>query len=466
MGDTFDDTGAAAAEQGSRRITQLIVLLECDRPLAGGARYSLDGIGRVVIGRGDARGATRQDDAGVKTLVLRLPGRSLSGTHARLLRVGASWAIEDLASKNGTFVQGKRVERAVLGRDDVFEVGHSFLRVNDSVLVPAGDSIDLDLEAISADSQATLDPAFRTELHTTARIAASNVPVLILGESGTGKEVMARWVHRISHRSGELVGLNCGAIPAALVESTLFGHVKGAFSGALRDEPGYVRAAHGGSLFLDEIAALPRSSQAALLRVLQEREVVPVGSTRPVAVDVRVIAATHEPLEEMVAEGAFRRDLFARIAGFTLRLPPLRNRRDDLGVLVAALLRKIGAASASHVAFSPEAGLALLGYQWPLNIRELEQCLSTSVSLAESGRIEPRHLPGPVLRGPVEPSRGAPDPARGMSARDQGLRLELLAELARHKGNLAEVARAMGKARMQVHRWCRRFGVDPNVYRK
>lgn len=158
--------------------------------------------------------------------------------------------------------------------------------------------------------------------------------------------------------SGAFVAVNCGAIPAPLVESHLFGHVKGAFSGAVRDEAGYVRAAHRGTLFLDEIAELPRTSPAALLRGLQEREVVPVGTTAPVAVDLRVLAATHQPLDLLVERGDFRQDLYARVAGCVLEIPALRERRDDIGILVAALLAKVapGAAGGDHVCARRGAG--------------------------------------------------------------------------------------------------------------
>src|SRR5262249_4252107 len=159
--------------------------------------------------------------------------------------------------------------------------------------------------------------------------------ILLLGETGTGKEVLARSLHALSQRPGPFIAVNCGAIPENLVEGQLFGHVRGAFSGALKDEPGLVRAAQGGTLLLDEIGDLPASSQAALLRVLQESEVRPVGSTQTVKVDVRIIAATHRPLESLIKGNAFRHDLYARLAGFRFELAPLRKRKVDLGLLIA-----------------------------------------------------------------------------------------------------------------------------------
>ncbi len=466
MGDTHDDSGKASATRSVSYVPHLVVLLECDRPLAGGARYSLEGVDRVTIGRGDAQREARRQQESVVTLDLRLPGKSLSANHARLIRVGSAWAIEDLGSTNGTGVNGKRVARHVLSPNDLFEVGHTHMRVNLSVPTPPDAPFEMDIEAAPINALATLDPALATQFESLATIAPSEVPVLVLGESGTGKELVARWVHARTGRKGDFVAVNCGAIPPALVESSLFGNVKGAFSGAVRDELGFVRAANRGTLFLDEIADLRTESQAALLRVLQEREVVPVGATRPVPVDLRLIAATHQPLDELVARGAFRKDLFARISGFTVRLPPLRERLDDSGLLVAALLRKIAAARTLNITLDPEVGRAILAYGWPLNVRELEQCLSTCVALAKDGRVVPGHLPASVWRA-LEPVQAVlQTTAGGLNERDTALRLELLAELERHSGNLADVARAMGKARMQVHRWCRRFGVDPNVYRK
>ena len=473
MGGTFDDSGTARPAADVVQGTHLVVLLECDRPLAGGARYALDGIERVLFGRGEQRHATRREEGGVKTLDVRLPGRSLSASHARLVRVGPSWAIEDLGSTNGIFVNGRRVERTVLSSRDLCELGHTFFRLNAMASRAADAVADIDHEpspstgsplSAGAPVPSTLYPSLAAQFASLSRVARSDIPVLLLGDSGTGKELLARWVHAHADRSGEFVAVNCGAIPATLVESTLFGHTKGAFSGAVRSEPGLVRAAHGGTLFLDEIADLPKASQAALLRVLQEREVLPVGATRPVPVDVRLVAATHASLDDYVARGDFRRDLFARVAGFVLRLPPLRDRLDDFGILLASLLRELARDRAPEFVVSPDAGRALLAYDWPLNIRELQQCLSVCIALASDGKIELAHLPSHVARAAEERAK-ASEPRSGLSPRDEALRGELLTQLAKHRGNLANVARAMGKARMQIHRWCRRFGVDPRVFR-
>src|SRR5207302_1217977 len=189
------------------------------------------------------------------------------------------------------------------------------------------------------------------------------------GETGTGKEVIARAIHAASRRPGAFVAVNCGALAPNLVESELFGHKKGAFSGATEDHNGLVRAADKGTLLLDEIGDLPVPTQAALLRVLQQREVLPLGTTKPMPVDLRVVAASHRDLEAEVGAGRFREDLWSRLAGYTAQLPALRDRREDLGLLVAALLARL--VQTRPIRFTSEAGLALVQYDWPRNVREL-----------------------------------------------------------------------------------------------
>jgi DNA-binding NtrC family response regulator len=464
MGGTYDDAqDPSTPEQSFDHGPHLIVVLECDRPLAGGARFSLAGIERVAIGRGDTRQARRAHGP-ERTLELAIPGKSVSARHAVLTRVGSEWALEDHGSTNGTSVRGKCVSRCVLGPGELFEVGRVHMRVNPSLATPSDAPPDFDSMGTSDATAATLDPRLGSAFGSLAKIATADLSVLLLGESGTGKEGVARWLHKRSGRTGAFVPVNCGAIPGSLLESSLFGHVKGAFSGAIRDEIGFVRAAEGGTLFLDEIADLRPESQAALLRVLQEREVVPLGGTRAIRVAVRVVAATHQSLDDLVARGAFRADLLARLAGFKMHLPPLRERRDDMGLLIATLLGRAAGDRASSLAFASEAGRALVQYDFPFNIRELEHCLRASVALTTDGVIRPHHLPEAILKALSESD--AEEPTSTLSPRDKELRLELLAQLERHAGNLAEIARAMGKARMQVHRWCRRFGVDPNAYRK
>jgi DNA-binding NtrC family response regulator len=464
---TIDDSAERDIRPAARSVPYLVLGLECDRPTVGGARYSLDRVACATVGRGDWRAVARREEAGSVFLDLRVPAPAMSTSHARLLRTGDEWVIEDSGSTNGTFVNGARVLRSIVGEGDVIRLGRTVLLVAPALMTQAGSPADADSSTLTPDRpHVTLDPTLKGRLDALARVAQSEVSVLFRGETGTGKELVARGVHESSGRPGPFVAVNCGAIPANLVESHLFGHIKGAFSGALQNEPGVFRAANGGTLFLDEVGDLPPPCQVALLRALQEREVVPVGATRPVKVNARVVAATHQPLEAMAASSEFRRDLLARLAGFTLELPPLRARRLDLGGLIASLLRKLAPARADAVRFSPAAAEALFRHDWPLNIRELEQCLASALALTGDQTIDVAHLPAMVTPG----SEAQPDPVLaaqgGLSTRDARIRLVLLEELARHGGNLAEVGRAMGKARMQVHRWCVRFGIDPNLYRR
>jgi transcriptional regulator with GAF, ATPase, and Fis domain len=307
-------------------------------------------------------------------------------------------------------------------------------------------------------------------------VAKADLSVVLSGESGTGKEVLARAVHGISGRSGAFVAVNCGALPDELVESELFGSRKGAYSGATEDRPGLVRSADRGTLLLDEIGDLPLSSQAAFLRVLQEREVVPVGATRPVPIDIRLIAATHRDLEALIVKGKFREDLFARISGVKVTLPPLRERREDLGLLIATLLARTGTAP-DDVSFDVEAARVLFRYRWPRNIRELEKALAGAVVLANGAPISAKHL----LDAGVDPTRVwddgetvdrdldedvGPIDERNLTDDDRRLRDELTRLLGEHKGNISQIARVKGKARMQIQRWCKRFRLDPESFRK
>src|SRR5262249_17642380 len=228
-------------------------------------------------------------------------------------------------------------EAVYVGNGDLLQLGHTFFRFREDLPV-TGAAI---LDARDLPDSGSLSPAFALVVERAAAVAPTRVPVLLRGETGTGKEVLAQLIHGLSGRAGPFVAVNSGAIPAELVESELFGHRKGAFSGALADHLGLVRTSDAGTLFLDEIGDLPLEAQPALLRVIQEREVTPVGAARPTAVDLRVIAATHRDLETLVAEGRFRQDLLARLDGVALDLPALRDRREDVPLLVARLLAKL-----------------------------------------------------------------------------------------------------------------------------
>jgi DNA-binding NtrC family response regulator len=236
-------------------------------------------------------------------------------------------------------------------------------------------------------------------------VAPTDSTVLIQGESGTGKEVIARYIHNLSSRNdGPFLSINCGALPENLLESELFGHVKGSFTGAVRDKQGLFAAARGGSFFLDEVGEMPASLQVKLLRVLQEREAIPVGATEAIPVDVRIIAATNRELEEEIRRGNFRSDLFYRLNVIAVNLPPLRERRDDLLLLIEALLQNLATETGTEPkALVAEALDAVMVYEWPGNVRELENALEHAVVLTRGALIEAASLPERITKRRKEP---------------------------------------------------------------
>jgi sigma-54 dependent transcriptional regulator len=238
------------------------------------------------------------------------------------------------------------------------------------------------------------DPRSQALLDRVKLIAPSIANVLIIGETGTGKELVARHIHHLSTRySGRFVAVNCGAFPENLVESELFGHERGAFTGALGARAGWFEAAQGGTLFLDEIGELPLHLQVKLLRVLQEQQVVRIGSRQPIEIDVRIVASTNIDLENAVASGRFREDLYFRLNVATLRVAPLRERRGDLLPLAQFFLREYSQRLGTDVRLSPEAEAHLLnGYTWPGNIRELENVIHHALIVCDEDMIRPRHL--------------------------------------------------------------------------
>jgi two-component system, NtrC family, response regulator AtoC len=283
------------------------------------------------------------------------------------------------------------------------------------------------------------------------RAAPTDLTILIEGESGTGKEVLARAIHRLSaRREGPLIPVNAAAIPEGLLESELFGHERGAFTGAIRARPGRFELARDGTLFLDEIGDMPLSMQVKILRALQERQIERVGGTRSIAVDVRIVAATHQNLDELVAVGKFREDLFYRLQGVRLRLPPLRERIDDLPLLITHLLgRAAQRLWRAPATVSPEALRCLWAYPWPGNVRELQHALEAAMVLCD-GVIMPSHLPQAIQRGEAVSSAPAAAPfamAAGASLDDvlaDGERRMILEALGKAGGVQARAAKILG----------------------
>ena len=444
----------------------LYVVLEGMRPLAGGMRISLEGVREVRFHRGDQR--TYRVEDGVATL--EIPDQRMSSKHARLVLEEGGFLVEDLGSTNGTFVDGKRATSAAIDDTTIVTLGATCFLVEPSENVPEGAAAVVDAPSLASRpaGMATLIPAIEQPMPRLVRVAMSKLSILLLGESGAGKEVLARAIHKLSGRSGPFVALNCGALAPNLIESQLFGHVKGAFSGAAKDEPGLVRASSGGTLFLDEIGELPPPAQATLLRVLQEHEVLPVGATKPVPVDLRVVAATLKPIEN--AE-TFRSDLYARVAAFVFRIPPVRERIADLGLIVAALLKKIAPDRADKLKLAPELATALVTHDWPLNVRELEHALSVAVVTSGEDLLRIEHagsalkIARPSERPPKPSSTASRAAPRALTDEENRLKDELTTALTKAKGNVSEVSRVMGKTRMQLHRWMKRFSIDPDSFR-
>jgi DNA-binding NtrC family response regulator len=282
-------------------------------------------------------------------------------------------------------------------------------------------------------------PSMRRVLETAAVVAPSNAPVLILGESGTGKEVVARTIHQWSPRArGPLVAANCAGLPESLIESELFGHTKGAFTGAIQTREGFFRAANGGTLFLDEIGELPLHLQPKLLRALESGQITPVGSDAPVQVDTRLIAATNRDLSKDAAEGRFREDLYYRINVIELTVPPLSERREDL----LPLARRFAAEFAgAPVRLSPQSLQCLLTYRWPGNVRELRNAIQRACLLCRGDVILPEHLPPKVA------ALATDDTAVKAGRLSQVERAAILATLDECKGNRTHAAKKLGISR-------------------
>jgi two-component system response regulator GlrR len=306
----------------------------------------------------------------------------------------------------------------------------------------------------------TASPAMDTLLAEARLAAQSEAALLIQGESGTGKELLARAIHHASpRRARPFVAINCGAIPAELLESELFGHMKGAFTGAGRDHPGLFLSAHGGTVFLDEIGDMPLPLQVKLLRVLQEGEVRPVGATETRAVDVRILSATHRNLEEAIASGEFREDLYYRLNVVNLTLPPLRERREDIPLLARHFLTRLTEKYRRRIhGFAPDALEMLAAADWPGNIRQLHNVLEQCCALCTTSTI-PSSLVARALRDKPADIKPLAE-ARAEFERDY-----LIALLKRTRGQVSEVARLAGRNRTEVYRLLERHGLTPALFK-
>lgn len=399
-----------------------------------------------------------------------IPVHAISRVHAEVVWDRAVWRLRDLGSTNGTLIDGCRVQEAPLEPHEEVRFGDAILKF---VERDAPEYAHYRIDGAMLGGHTRLGPKVESLIGgyqmdriagAIERVAQSALSVLLLGESGTGKEVVARELHRVSGRRGEFRAVNCAAIPQNLLESELFGYKRGAFSGADRDKMGLIRAAHNGTLLLDEIGDMPLQAQAKLLRVLQSKELYPVGSTSPENVDVRIVSATHRDLKRLQEEGRFRRDLFARLNEYQLRLPPLRERKEDIYRLLQAFLARHGRPDL-RASFRFMTGL--LHYDWPYNVRELEACAKRCVALSSGSVLDVELLPEPIQEEIATYGRNAEGGGGTSSAASIATPSaeELKALLTAHAGNIAAVGRELGKARMQIHRWIQRYGIDLAEFR-
>ncbi|MCL4112627.1 UNVERIFIED_CONTAM: hypothetical protein GTU68_044013 [Idotea baltica] len=338
-----------------------------------------------------------------------------------------------------------KVERIAAQRRQISTLQAELASVNLTTEQSTTDSAEHEFrrDAIKGNS-----PAIQRVLQTVSKVAGTESSVLIRGESGTGKELLTRVLHDNSSRAnGPLISVHCASLSSGLLESELFGHVKGAFTGADSNKVGRFEAANGGTLFLDEIGDINLETQVKLLRVLQERCFEPVGGTRTVHVDVRLVTATHQNLEQQIADGAFREDLYYRLNVISLTLPPLRERPEDLvGLSVHFLMRAAAQTGKPINRFDDEALAALEQYAWPGNIRELENVIERAVVLAETDCITVNDLPVHI----VEQAQGA-EKKQSRTERDKAERELLVTALAQCGGNKAEAARKLGMPRSTLY---------------
>jgi transcriptional regulator with AAA-type ATPase domain len=417
-------------------------------PMPAGRLTPLDAA-RVTLGRDEGE--------------VRLLGKETSRQHAEIRREGPLYIVRDLGSLNGTFVNGARVAESPLAPGDLVRLGEWIGLVD---RVPAGGGAPgagYDTFAPGLYAGPGLSPA----LEEARKVAPSTLPIVAEGETGTGKEGLCRALHDWSGRPGRFIAVNCGALPEALAEGELFGYRKGAFTGAERGQPGHFRAADRGTLLLDEIVDLPLPLQVKLLRALEQREVVPLGESTPVPVDVRIVAATQGPLGEAVRERRFRADLAARLEGMIIRLPPLRERVADIPFLTDRLFAQ-HAQGAPVPELDPRLVERLCLHDWPFNVRELDLLVRQLLALHAGAKVLKRGVLPERFQAPAgaaatgaapgaggvtdERPGGAPAAGAERRARDRGELGALIAALKTTRGNVARAAALVGMTRQRAYR--------------
>lgn len=430
-----------------------------------GDRLSLPVGAKTTLGRREPRfGAAGLGDPEV------------SGRHLEVEVTSSGLTARDLDSKNGTFVRVERVSSTTLSSGELIQVGSTILQFSIEAAVREADEETV-VGGISVAAGALRDDI--------ARAAKHALPVIVFGPTGAGKERVAQELHRLSSASGSLVALNCATLSGELAESELFGHVRGAFTGAERAREGIFQRAEGGTLFLDEINSLPLPLQPKLLRAIQEGRVRPVGATTEIQCNPRIVCATNEDLIELVGRGQFRKDLYARLHGSLIRVPGLSERREDLGWLAHAILAEAGH---PRVRLSARLVWALLDNPWPLHVRSLQQCLLAHVGDAVDNFLElgppiaaflesqraladdPEAEPAPEPESEPSPPTEAPAPAAAAkpARKAQAKRppKPMLADALRaHHGRVERVAAQFGVRRQQIYRWIAAHGLELDEFR-
>ena len=442
-GTTTVTEAAASVARVAARDSALVWLF----PRSGGAAVGLhrNDVAEQMIGRDEA-------------CAVHLTGNDVSRRHA-VLRTDPEGGVTlaDLGSRNGVRLNGRPISEATLGVGDVVRLG-GWVGV---VTATPGEFVEIAPGLWGG-------AALRAALEPLRRAAASDLPIVLEGETGTGKEVVTRALHRWSGRPGPLVAVNCAALPEGLAEGELFGYRKGAFTGADRQSAGFFRSAEGGTLLLDEVSDLPMALQAKLLRVLEEREVQPLGELRPVPIDVRVVVAGQQPLLGAMRQGRFRADLLARLDGLTVRLPPLRQRREDVLPLFSHLLQEIGQGRAPAIESDLAERLCL--HDWPFNVRELVLLARRLLTLHGSETtLYARYLPERIGDAAAATTPPADPTAKKPPGPDRGEPVELpalMVALRASGGNVARAAAMLGISRQRAYRLMEGQAIDLEALRR
>ena len=457
-----------------------------ERAVSGGARFSLVAFmpgevrhyelppkGSITLGRGEG-------------CDVRIEEASVSRRHATL-HIGPPFTIEDHGSANGTRLRVSRDQGGGTGKIEEIHIPAGTPTAVEpftpmqlgSVIIVIQPEAEPELRPQSAPQLVVQHPSMQQLYELASRVAQSHISVLVRGETGVGKELLAEAIHQRSPRAqGPFVRINCAAFSETLLESELFGHEKGAFTGATQAKPGLIELAHGGTLFLDEVGEMPLSVQVKLLRVLEDRKLLRVGGLKQQSVDVRFVAATHQDLDACVARGTFRQDLYFRINGFTLTIPPLRERVGEIATLSRFFLERLaGEQGRPPPALTPAALQLLEKHSWPGNLRELRNVMGRALVLCQAGAIQPEHLvfdtpPRPMVVDdePTHPRTAPLPPAQAGGTLGEDIaaleRQRILAALEQCAGNQTRAAKLLGISRRTLVTRLGEYGIPRPRHRR